>query len=253
MIISSALHPKSDGTVFASLSELDIQERNDVKTNPTPIENTVVTPSGHTLYYVITDAVNKYVSLDHVVIEEDMEVANPLVGDLVIPETVIISGETYTVTGLRAMAFAEKSELLTSVTLPSTIHRIPYACFMNSSDYVSGCIYNLDYITSIGASALGGNLMNEIYLPSTIVEIGDNVFGESYIETIYVVEGSYAETWIDANGLSSKKQYYTPTPQPSTGVVTDVLIPVVAVSVVAVMVAVVIIDSKRNGKFKKNV
>ena len=44
-----------------------------------------------------------------------------------------------------------------------------------------------------------------------------------------------------------------PTPEPSTGVVTDILIPVVAVSVVAVMVALVIIDSKKNGKFKKNV
>ena len=89
---------------------------------------------------------------------------NEYSGDVVIPETVIYNGITYSVTSLGWACFTYCSSL-TSITIPNSVTSLGDCCF----DYCSS-------LTSI------------YMLPSTPPSTGSNMFYNAPLETVYVVD-----------------------------------------------------------------
>lgn len=85
-------------------------------------------------------------------------------GDIVVPPTITIDGEEYTVNGIDEYAFCDYNEELTSVTLPETI-------------------------ITVGVGAFDGTVIKEIVFPNSVETIGSYSLEYSELEKISFGKG----------------------------------------------------------------
>lgn len=131
-------------------------------------------------------------------------------GDIVIPSTVEIDGQTWTVTAVGDFAFMQ-SDKLTSVQLPATIERLGTAAFAYSSTLTSinipdgvryigdGCFNNcsglirLDFparLDYLGAGAMAYTSVISAKLPSGLKEVPSQLFEECRaLSSVEIPEG----------------------------------------------------------------
>ena len=108
-------------------------------------------------------------------------------GDIVIPETVTHSGDTYTVTGIGDYAFDNCPEV-TSVTIPSSVTSIGKYAFRETA-LTSINIPNS--VTSIGSAAFASCLgLTSVTLPNTLTKISSYMFGYCKKLTSVTIPGS---------------------------------------------------------------
>ena len=112
---------------------------------------------------------------------------NEYSGDVVIPETVIYNGITYSVTSLGWACFTYCSSL-TSITIPNSVTSVGEYCFYGCSGLTSITIPNS--VTSLGDCCFENcSSLTSIYmLPSTPPSTGSNMFYNAPLETVYVVD-----------------------------------------------------------------
>ena len=133
-----------------------------------------VCSTGQTLYYNITDANNHYVEVTC-----PGEVGWPTnftkpTGELRIPETVIYSGHTYTVTAVGQYSFIYCPDI-TSVTMGNSILTIKQQAFKNCYGVISISVGNS--VTSIGTSAFENcKALSALAIGNSVLTIGDYAF-----------------------------------------------------------------------------
>ena len=95
-------------------------------------------------------------------------------GDIVIPETVTYSGQTYSVTSIGSSAFYDCGGL-TSVTIPNSVTSISSSAFKNCSGLTSVTIPNS--VTSIGDYAFDDcGILTSVTIPNSVTSIGKDAF-----------------------------------------------------------------------------
>lgn len=116
-----------------------------------------------------------------------------------------------TVTQIGYWAF-DNCRGLTSVTIPDSVTSIENQTFQYCTSLTGITIP--DSVTNIGINAFSSctNLSN-ITIPNSVISIGENAFGEKYHEisdtAVYnVVEGSYADTWVQKNKYGNQTINY---------------------------------------------
>ena len=130
-----------------------------------------VSPSGHTLYYAISNGTASVVAHSHG--NPDLY-PNPYVadtyitGDVVIPDTVSYNGDIYTVVSIDQYAFFNWSSIST-VTIPNTVTTIGRCAFQ--------------YCFSLVA----------VIIPNTVTSIGDNAF--AYVKNIVYNGNATGSPW----------------------------------------------------------
>lgn len=144
---------------------------------------TSVSPSGHILYYKITEdnsyshtvqVINKCTYYDPYCGYYTAE-DSTLIGNLIIPDTVAYNGIDYSVTKINYGAFYNHVGI-TSVSLPSTITEIDHVAFCECRNITSVVFPNS--ITTIGQWAFGDCLgLTSLQIPSSVTSIGEGAFG----------------------------------------------------------------------------
>lgn len=135
-----------------------------------------VSPSGHTLYYNITDADNHYVCVTYPGGSFGYSGYTKPSGHVTIPSTVIYNDTTYTVTAIGHYAFFSCNGI-TSISIPNTIIIIGNASF-------NGC-YQMSSITFpnsvrvIEAGAFPGGGLSSITMSDSIEYCGERNFDET--------------------------------------------------------------------------
>ena len=135
-----------------------------------------VAPSGQTLYYDINGNNVTVVAptTDNNSFGRWIGYTTP-VGDLIIPESVIYLGITFTVTSIGDYAFFFDCTELTSVTIPSTVSYIGYAAFETCTSLTSVSIPNT--VTYIGREAFDNcSSLTSVTLPNSITTISELTF-----------------------------------------------------------------------------
>lgn len=150
---------------------------------------TAVSPSGHTLYFILNNGSAEVVRPDTVTVWTTY-----VTGDLIIPDSVTYNGVRYPVTTL-AMIGDDYGPFygcyaLTSVVIPATVTTIgDYAFFecsgMTSVDLGSG-------VTSIGWQAFSYcDMLDSIVITANVIDMNDNAFhGCGALQTIKVAAGN---------------------------------------------------------------
>ena len=112
-------------------------------------------------------------------------------GDIVIPETVVYEGVTYSVTSIGDYAFWDCSDL-TSVTIPNSVTYIGDYAFQNCSGLTSVAIGGGVKSIRSGAFANCEELTDVTCYAKIIPSTESNVFNDSYIEyaTLHVPTGA---------------------------------------------------------------
>ena len=108
-------------------------------------------------------------------------------GDVVIPETVIYNGITYSVTSLADGCFQYCSSL-TAITIPNSVTSLGDYCFFQCSSLTSITIPNT--VKSLGDECFEGcSSLTSIYmLPSTPPSTGYGIFDRTPLKKVYVVD-----------------------------------------------------------------
>ena len=111
---------------------------------------------------------------------------NEYSGDVVIPETVIYNGITYSVTSLADGCFQYCSSL-TAITIPNSVKSLGDDCFYSCSSLTSITIGNS--VTSLGDGCFSrcSSLTSIYMLSSTPPSTGSEIFKYTPLETVYVV------------------------------------------------------------------
>ena len=100
--------------------------------------------------------------------------SNEYSGNVVIPETVVYDGNTYSVTSIGNEAFRACSGL-TSVTIPNSVTSIGSSAFYCCSGLISVTIPNS--VTSIGGSAFSNcSSLTSVTIPNSVTSIGSSAF-----------------------------------------------------------------------------
>lgn len=110
------------------------------------------------------------------------------VGDIVIPETVVINGYTYRVVGITEYAFMNNT-LLTSVKSPATVKNMGRMAFFHCTTLQRVNIP--DGMTEVPEECFSGlTTLTTVDMPSRLTKIGKNAFkGCSKLETIVIPQG----------------------------------------------------------------
>ena len=112
-------------------------------------------------------------------------------GDIVIPESIIIDGETYSVTSIGVNAFYQCYNM-TSVTIPGSINVIETQAFYCCRGLSSVIIP--DGVTIIGSSAFWGcRHLKSITFPVSITEVGSEAF--DYCDDLEIINITSLEAW----------------------------------------------------------
>ena len=98
---------------------------------------------------------------------------NSLSGDLTIPSSVNLNGETYTVTAIGDYAFTRCCDI-TSLTIPNTVTSIGDYAFYECYKFASVTIPNS--VLSIGKSAFQYHGLKTLTIPNSVKTIGDYAF-----------------------------------------------------------------------------
>ncbi len=93
-------------------------------------------------------------------------------GDLVIPQTVVNEGITYTVTTIGNRAFEENANI-TSLIMPNTVTSIGERAFIRSS--ISSIAFSTS-LETLGSLSFFNVNVSEVVLPATLTSIGDRAF-----------------------------------------------------------------------------
>ena len=102
--------------------------------------------------------------------------SNEYTGDIVIPESVTYSNETYSVTSIGDHAFYDCTEL-TSITIPNSVTSIGDYAFCGYSRLISITIPNS--VTSIGDYAFYKTILKSVTIGAGVLSIGNNAFAYS--------------------------------------------------------------------------
>ena len=131
----------------------------------------VVTPSGHILYFSSLSFSGEVYTL---VIRPDGGYGSGLAGGLIIPDSVVYNGNTYTVNSIGYGAFRECSGL-TSITIPNSVTSIDLYAFYGCSGLTSVTIPNS--VTYIGDGAFEGcSGLTSVTIPNSVINIGYSAF-----------------------------------------------------------------------------
>ena len=131
----------------------------------------VVTPSGHILYFSSLSFSGEVYTL---VIRPDGGYGSGLAGGLIIPDSVVYNGNTYTVNSIGYGAFRECSGL-TSITIPNSVTSIDLYAFSGCSGLTSVTIPNS--VTYIGDGAFEGcSGLTSVTIPNSVINIGYSAF-----------------------------------------------------------------------------
>ena len=96
--------------------------------------------------------------------------------EIVIPSSITCNDKTYNVTGMRTTALKENSSI-TSVTIPSSIKKIPMRAFQSCYNLTTVNLPNT--LTSIGEDAFSiCYSLTSITLPSSLISIGGGAFAD---------------------------------------------------------------------------
>lgn len=142
-----------------------------------------IAPSGQTMYYRITNNINKDVSLTYpgYYYDSPWQGYNKPTGNLIIPFCVEYNGELYTVSEIGAHAF-ENCSGLTTISIPNSIVSIGAYAF----DHCNGLIGELiipNSVCSIDSYAFSScRGLNSIVISNSVSRIGSSVF--SYCENL---------------------------------------------------------------------
>lgn len=117
-----------------------------------------------------------------------------LIGDTAIPGTV----DGYTVTRISDGAFFQEYDL-TSLTFPASL-RVVEACAFTYCDSLR-TLHFPEGTERIESYAFGDCPLETVYLPNSLVFIGEDVFNDPYHLTLVVPEGSFAARFAANNGI----------------------------------------------------
>lgn len=152
-----------------------------------------ITPSGHTLYYVIVNGeveiVREYV--------EYPGYQNLPVGDLIIPSSVTNphNGITYTVSTIGLYAFSQCMDL-TSVTIPNSVTNIREQAFSACSGLKSVTIPNS--VISIEQQAFQLSGLTSVTIPNSVTDIGSYAFATCDSLTSVLISTSVTSISLEA-------------------------------------------------------
>ena len=132
-----------------------------------------VSPSGHTLYYNITDADNHYVCVTYPGGSFGYSGYTKPSGHVTIPSTVTYNNTTYTVTAIGHYAFFS-CEGITSVSIPNTVIIIGNASF--NGCYQLSSISFPNSVRIIEAGAFPGGGISNIVMSDSIEYCGESNF-----------------------------------------------------------------------------
>jgi hypothetical protein len=105
---------------------------------------------------------------------------------IVIPDTVVFSGTTYSVTTIGYRAFFNNA--LTSVIIPDSVTTIGNLAFYNNA--LTSVIIP-DSVTTIGDIAFAINALTSVIIPDSVTTIGDNAFIFNNALTSAAFEGDF--------------------------------------------------------------
>jgi hypothetical protein len=129
------------------------------------------TYAGKTLTYKITDKANKYVQ---VIEGSNAAIGNSGNGEVTIPSSMTIGGNTYTVTGIGDLAF-NKCSGLTAIHLPESVTSIGNSAFASCSSLTS--INIPDGVTSIGMGLFEKcSQLTSVEIPNSVTKIEMGAF-----------------------------------------------------------------------------
>ena len=136
-----------------------------------------VSPSGHTLYYRITDYDNHYVELTYPgTLNEPWGGYDQPVGNVTLPSTVTNNGTTYTVKAIGQYAFFRCAGMTGDLIIPNTVTSIGQFAFQVCSG-LNGTLNLGNSVTEIGPYAfMECGFTGPLTLPSSLTTIGQIAF-----------------------------------------------------------------------------
>lgn len=147
-----------------------------------------VSPSGHTIYYEITNGKAKVVPSIGVANHNLSTPRYNITGNVIIPDSITYNGIKRPVTAIDDYAFCCCTTIVT-MTLPNTIETIGNRAFYYC--YSMTAIFNLDNVTTIGDYAFCKCLsLLSINLGDSILSMGNNAFQEcTSLSSITIPDG----------------------------------------------------------------
>ena len=136
-------------------------------------------PTGQTLYYNIIDAVNHEVELTHPNNNENFpwEGYTLSEGRIIMPETVIYDGTTFSVTSIGHKAFYGCAGLSDDLIIPNSVTTIGESAFERCYGFTGNLVIP-NSVKKIGKKAFASclNFTGNLVIPNSVTEIGEDAF-----------------------------------------------------------------------------
>lgn len=152
--------------------------------------------TGQTLYYIITDPINKEVTMTHpapysYVTLDFWDGYEEPSGNIVFPSEVVYEGQTYTVTSIDDGAFRGCGGMTGSLAIPNTVTYIGNYAFDGCYQF-TGNLLIPSQVLIIGDWAFNGcrNITGEINIPNSVVSIGSYAFSSFWEITAFRIPES---------------------------------------------------------------